>query len=462
MKLALENNNFNIFNYLLNLPDIKIGHNCFKNCLELTQFKVPPTMTFIGDYAFYDCGSLIDITIPPSVTSFEDFCFAGCVLLKNIQIPSSLLHIGKNAFEKCISLEKMIIPSSVISIGDNFISECINLNSITIPSSVKNIGRLHFIDFSLLKEFTIPPSVTKIYENAFCGCSSLLKIEIPSSVTHIEKYAFCRCKSLTQISIPPSITSIEEGTFSECDSLNMINIPDSVKSIGFNAFYGCQSLVNIAIPSSVNKIGSTAFKECTSLKKIIYKNDLQKLEIVTNILKIFKYIFMGDTNSGKSCFLTRFENDVFQENTQPTIGASYISLNANFQGNEIHVRIWDTSGQERYKALTPMYISGSNGCAIFFDINNPDSFNKVEYYLELIVNRYDPMTLVLIGNKCDLEHNVSDNDIKKLEKKYNAKYFEVSAKNGYNVKDVMNYLISEVFRIILEDKDKILNLICND
>ena len=469
LKFAFENNSNDddIFNYLLSLPEIEIGRNCFKNCEKLKKFTVPASVTFIGDYAFYGCKILSDITIPSSVTSLHNHCFDGCVLLKNIQLPSSLESIGDFAFNNCNNLTKIDIPSSVKSIGDNFIDGCVNLESIMISSNVKSIGKLSLKNFTLLKEFIIPPCVTRIYEKEFDNCSSLEKIEIPPSVTHIEKYAFNYCIKLEQITIPPLVTSIEDGTFTHCISLKTLTIPDLVTSIGFYAFDECESLVKITFPPSVNKIGNTAFQSCMSLNKIDYENDLQNIEIVAELPENIKTAFLGDTNSGKTCFLNRLLYNTFNEEMIKTDTASFSSKEFEFQGKKINANIWDTSGDEKFKNMVKLYTKDKNSAAIFFDLNKPESFNKVEDYIKIIHDGSGQVPLVLIGNKCDLEHQVSIKDINELEKKYNAKYFEVSCKNDYNIREASESLFFEArYQDIRKKqnrmKNRIRDLIYND
>lgn len=439
LKLALEKENYDIYNYLLNLPEIEIGPNCFSNCSELIQFKVPNSVTFIGDCAFEGCKNLI-----------------------NIDIPSSVKKIGDNAFNRCSSLGKIIIPSSVTSIGNNFICYCNLLSSIIIPSSIKNIGRLRFKDFSLLKEFVIPPCITKIGKNDFKGCSSLIKIEIPSSVTSIEKFAFCNCSSLKQITLPPSITSIEEGTFSGCTSLQIVNIPNSIKTIGNNAFFGCTSLVDIIIPSSVNEINFASFKNCTSLNKIIYKNDLENLKINYEVPEYLKTAFVGDIDSGKTCFAIRYTENVFQEDTQPTDGAHFYTKDIEYRGYKMCVMLWDVAGNKSYEGLIEMYIRNLNCAAVFFNLNKRESFDRCKFFLDCVRDASSHAPLVLIGNKCDLEHKVDEKDIIELAKEYNAKYIEVSVKNGHNFEKVFDYLTAEVVDSVVDEKNRLLNLISSD
>ena len=369
MKLALEKDNYDIYNYLINYPGIEICAFCFKDCEKLKEFKVPISATFIGDYAFFGCQFLSDITIPSSVASLRQRCFEGCVCLKMIHLPSTLESIGQSSFK---------------------------------------------------------------------GCTSLISIDIP-----------------------PLITSIEEETFSGCSSLKTINIPESVISIGFQTFYRCKLLGKIELPSSINKIDVTSFDGCDSLERIMYKNDFDDIEIITEIPEQLIISLAGDINSGKTCFSNRLLENIFVADVNPTFEPLSLEKKVEFQGKEINVLIYDTSGQERY--LTSLFYRNSKGAAIFFDISRPESFNRSEFFVKSIYDCCDEIPLVLIGNKCDLDHNVNDEDINELAQKYNMEYFEVSCKKDINVQQSFNYLIYEIIRANHEkEKKRILNLLYKD
>lgn len=98
----------------------------------------------------------------------------------------------------------------------------------------------------------------------------------------------------------------------------------------------------------------------------------------------------------------------------------------------------------------------------FFDICRPRTLDEAKYYLTEIRRNSTIVPIALIGNKCDFDQCVNDNDIKELEKEYNAKYFKVSVKNNSNINEVIDYLITEAANIIYEDKNQILDLLCNE
>ena len=345
-------------------------------------------------------------------------------------------------------------------------SNCEKLKEFNVPISATFIGDYAFFGCKFLSDITIPSSVTSLRQHCFEGCVCLKMIHLPSTLESIGESSFKDCTNLINIDIPPLITSIEEETFSGCSSLKTINIPESVTSIGFRAFYGCKLLDYIEFPSSINKISVTSFDECTSLKGIIYKNDLDNIEIITEITEKQEKLIMslsGDTNSGKTCFIYRLLENIFKEDIDPTIAPNDIRKNVEFQGKEINVQIWDTSGPERFQSISRLIYHKSTASAIFFDISRPESFNKVEYFIKSIYDCCGVIPLVLIGNKCDLDHNVNDEDINELTQKYNVKYFEVSCKNDFNIHESFEYLIKEMIKASHEkEKKQMLNLFCKD
>ncbi|KAK8835164.1 hypothetical protein M9Y10_018335 [Tritrichomonas musculus] len=418
-----------------------IGQYSFNNCSSLRKINLPRSITSIENYLFNECKSLTKICIPQSVVSIGEYSFNKCIKLKTIDIPSSVKTIGKNAFNSCSSLEKMIIPQSVTTIGDYFISECYSLSIIIIPSSVTNIGKLSFYNFELLKEFIIPSSSEIIDENEFNGCTSLVKVEIPSSIKRINRCAFKNCSSLKEIIIPPSVISID-----------------------FKVFEGCTSLIKVQIPPTLESIGYDAFDECTSLKKIeIHQdsdNSAQNIKIVTENASPKKILIVGDIMVGKTCILHRYVENAYDGSFPATIHCAFKNKIVNIENDEIKLQIWDTPGSKRFRILIETLYRGACGLIVVFDLTQPDTLESIDEYFSYIKD--ENMVTVLLGNKCDIEHKVSDEDIKFIENKYNTKYFEVSAEYGDNIEDAFNYLANQLYEEIREKKSRIRQLINND
>ena len=237
---------------------------------DLSQVKLPESLTSIGDYAFGNCASLLSVNIPEGVTSIGYRAFYQCSNLRSVKIPSGATSIGKGAFSNCSSLTDIIIPAGVTSIENETFSRCSSLIRLTISEGVTNIGNSAFEGCSSLMSANIPEDVTTIGERAFSGCSSLNGITIPEGVTAIGAGAFANCVNLTSIHIPAGITTIEKDTFDECSRLESVTFAENsqLKTIGSKAFSGWNKLTSIVIPEGVVSIGSRSFSLCGELTSI--------------------------------------------------------------------------------------------------------------------------------------------------------------------------------------------------
>jgi hypothetical protein len=77
----------------------------------LTSYRIPNSVTVIGNRAFEHCRNLTNVTIPYSVTTIGESAFYGCIGLMNLILPNSIKTIKKYAFDSCIRLKNLAIPS---------------------------------------------------------------------------------------------------------------------------------------------------------------------------------------------------------------------------------------------------------------------------------------------------------------------------------------------------------------
>ena len=73
-------------------------------------------------------------------------------------------------------------------------------------------------------------------------------------------------------------------------------------------------------------------------------------------------------------------------------------------GATVRAQIWDTAGQDRYRAITNTYYRHAIGVMLVYDISNKESFENLERWLvELRDHADEKIEVVLVGNKSDLE-----------------------------------------------------------
>ena len=80
-------------------------------------------------------------------------------------------------------------------------------------------------------------------------------------------------------------------------------------------------------------------------------------------------IVIGDSNSGKTCLLSRIENNKFDSQMSHTIGVEFGSViyDSNEHGR-IKMQIWDTAGQEVFRSITRSYYRNAAATIIVYDI----------------------------------------------------------------------------------------------
>ena len=70
---------------------------------------------------------------------------------------------------------------------------------------------------------------------------------------------------------------------------------------------------------------------------------------------------------------------------------------------KVRLRIWDTAGSERFRAINRSFFRNALGVITVYDVTDRASFKKVSSWLEEIeVNCDKPPVIILVGNKTDL------------------------------------------------------------
>ncbi len=164
--------------------------------------------------------------------------------------------------------------------------------------------------------------------------------------------------------------------------------------------------------------------------------------------QLYKIIIIGDSGVGKSNILGRYLNNEFKQETKSTVGVEFGSKKLKVSGINVKLLIWDTAGQERYRAITSAYYKGSKGCFIVYDITSTQSFDDVEkWYEEIIKITEKGISLILVGNKSDLEseRKVTVEMGQNKAKNLNCPFFETSALNNTHIDTVFQTISEDIY-----------------
>ena len=175
-----------------------------------------------------------------------------------------------------------------------------------------------------------------------------------------------------------------------------------------------------------------------------------------NYEQLYKIIIIGDSGVGKSNILGRYLHNEFKHDTKSTVGVEFGSKQLKVDGVNIKLQIWDTAGEERYRAITSAYYKGSKGCFIVYDITSEISFENVEkWYEEIRKSAEKEISVILVGNKCDLENErkVSIEMGQSKAKNLNCPFFETSALNNTNIVTAFQSISENIYNRCKNEKN---------
>ena len=165
-----------------------------------------------------------------------------------------------------------------------------------------------------------------------------------------------------------------------------------------------------------------------------------------------KLLVVGDSSVGKTNFVMRLINNEFSKNYMTTSGIDLKTTDIEIKNKKIHIQLWDTAGQEKYKAITKNLFLKVMGALIIYDITNEASYNNLKSWVKLIKEECGKhMQLIILGNKSDLndERKISKDEAINYAKEQNIEYIETSSKTGENVKKAVTMICEN----ILENKE---------
>lgn len=163
--------------------------------------------------------------------------------------------------------------------------------------------------------------------------------------------------------------------------------------------------------------------------------------------EVHKIIILGDLGVGKTSILLTYVDEYNNE--------KYVSIGFDFKTKELEVedklvrqQLWDTSGQERFRALAKSHYKSLSGVVLVFDITNEKSFESIEKWrsdaLENANN--ENLQFILIGNKKDLKSNrkITVEQGKELAKKLNMSYFETTIEDNDSIQTALSGISKDI------------------
>ena len=135
------------------------------------------------------------------------------------------------------------------------------------------------------------------------------------------------------------------------------------------------------------------------------------------------------------------------EKYDPTIEDFY-RKEISVDGAPSVLEILDTAGTEQFASMRDLYIRNGQGFVIVYSITSLQTFQDIKTMKDQIsrVKGTDRVPMLLVGNKCDLEHQreVHTSEGFSLAQLWECPFLEASAKNTHNVDGIFIEVVREM------------------
>ena len=173
--------------------------------------------------------------------------------------------------------------------------------------------------------------------------------------------------------------------------------------------------------------------------------------------KEVKVILLGETGVGKTSIINRFISNEFINDNTITLGSSFSTKEIKKQNINYKLKIWDTTGQEKFHSVTNLFIKGSNIIILVYSVDSLDSFEQLNYWYKSLKRNLegDKHILAVVGNKIDLKNEavISEDEGKKFAENKNAIFKLISAKEDpKGINKLFDKLLEELSQIDFESR----------
>ena len=129
-----------------------------------------------------------------------------------------------------------------------------------------------------------------------------------------------------------------------------------------------------------------------------------------------KIVILGESGVGKSNLINRYNGGQFNPDSLPNNSSFFMSKNLKYGEKIYRINLWDTAGQEKYYSLTKIFLNEAKIAFIVYAINDKKSFNKVDFWHNLIKESCGDILTAIVGNKKDLYEMEQVNEEEAMEK----------------------------------------------
>eukprot|EP00831_Metopus_contortus_P026752 TRINITY_DN2267_c0_g2_i5.p1 TRINITY_DN2267_c0_g2~~TRINITY_DN2267_c0_g2_i5.p1 ORF type:complete len:154 (-),score=31.28 TRINITY_DN2267_c0_g2_i5:34-495(-) len=125
----------------------------------------------------------------------------------------------------------------------------------------------------------------------------------------------------------------------------------------------------------------------------------------------------------------------------------------------VKAQLWDTAGQEKYRAMTAAHYRKALGGMVVYDITKATTYEDAERWIKELRAHSEPnINILLVGNKLDIVQN--NPGLRQVDKAVAEKYatqnkmlfIETSALDDINVKTAFEKLLQHILEEATADE----------
>ena len=164
-----------------------------------------------------------------------------------------------------------------------------------------------------------------------------------------------------------------------------------------------------------------------------------------------KVVLLGESGVGKTSIIAQFTSGKFDPDCVTSLSAQFISKTVEFQnlGKAIKFDIWDTAGQEKYRALAKIFYKDAKVIFLVYDITDAKSFNELKSYWHGVVkaNGDSDAIIAIVANKNDLyDHaQVPNEEGEEFARSIGAIFQSTSAKSDSGITNLFDNVGQKFF-----------------
>ena len=165
---------------------------------------------------------------------------------------------------------------------------------------------------------------------------------------------------------------------------------------------------------------------------------------------LFKVMIFGEPEALKQELAKKYMTGSFIENTKMTTGFDFNIKVLIINQQKVTLQIWDFGGQEHFASILPMYVRGTKGALLIYDVANKSTLNKIDDWLETIrsnVERDIPIILVGFAPRQAEYREVSlEEGMNMAKSKGITVFIECNVRTGENVEEIFVMLTKLILK----------------